>query len=101
MFPAMEVKIQLQIFFDMDFKHLEMKMFDPNSDLLPDKPKNFEKMKEVASVLSTGLHHLRVDFYEINNKLFVGELTFYHRSGFQKISPEKWNLELGDWINLR
>lgn len=87
-------------FFDMDYKHLNMKMRDPNADILPPKPQNFELMKEISSSLSYGYPHLRVDFYEVNGRLYVGELTLYHCSGFAQITPPQKALEMGSWINI-
>ena len=57
-------------------------------------------MKELARILSAGIPHLRVDFYEINGKIYFGELTFYHCGGFAKIYPEDWNLKIGEWLKL-
>lgn len=87
-------------FFDMDFNHLPLRMKDPNSEVLPEKPAQFEKMKELASILSERIPCVRVDFYVVNNQIFFGEMTFYHASGFAKINPEEWNYQLGKWINL-
>ncbi len=87
-------------FYDMEGTRLNMRMKDPNSkDGIP-LPKNFEKMKEIATLLSQGVHHLRVDFYECDGEIYVGELTFYHCSGFAKIHPEEWEQTLGAWIRL-
>ena len=88
-------------FFDMDYKHLDLTMGHPNAPCCPEKPRNFEKMKEVAAILAEGTIHLRVDFYEVDGCLYFGELTFYQDSGFADIKPEKWNRILGDWINLQ
>ena len=44
--------------------------------------------------------HVRVDFYEVNGKLYFGELTFYHFSGFMPFQPSKWDKIFGDWIEL-
>ena len=87
-------------FFDMDYTHLPIRMRDPNSDVLPEKPIRFDEMKKIAAVLSKGLPHLRVDFYCANGRLYVGELTFYHCSGFAPIQPEEWAIKMGDWIKL-
>ena len=88
-------------FFDMDYNQLPIRMKDPNSNNPPSKPKEFEQMKMLARKLSEGIPHLRVDFYVINNNIFVGELTFYHNAGFTPISPTEWDLKLGQLINLR
>lgn len=87
-------------FFDMEFNHLLIRMKDPNSDVLPEKPAQFEKMKELAATLSKGIPCVRVDFYVVNNQVYFGEMTFYHASGFAKIYPEEWNDKLGEWITL-
>ncbi len=88
-------------FFDSNFKSLDIKRKDYNNyDMLPAKPKNFEKMKELASILSKDIPHLRVDFYEINGKIYFGELTFYTCSGYIPFENEKWDKKLGDLIDL-
>lgn len=87
-------------FFDMEFNHLPIRMKDPNSDSLPEKPPTFEKMKELARILSAGHYHLRVDFYNINGRIYAGELTFYHCGGFAMIHPDEWNTKLGSLIHL-
>lgn len=88
-------------FFDMDYNRLNLRMRDPNSENPPDKPKQFEEMKEYARILSEGTKHLRVDFYIVNSTVYVGELTFFHNSGIEKIQPEEWNLKLGNWIEIQ
>ena len=87
-------------FFDMDFNHLNMRMRDKNSDILPEKPKMFEQMKALATILSKGIPHVSVDFYCIEEKIYFGELTFFHCSGLAKINPIEWEYTLGDWIEL-
>lgn len=87
-------------FYDMDGNRLKMRMRDPNSKFGLPIPKNFKKMKEIAKTLSSGFHHLRVDFYECSGKVYIGELTFFHCGGFVKIHPEKWEKILGDYIKL-
>lgn len=87
-------------FFDMDYNHLDLTMGHNNAPVPPEKPKNFEKMKEFAAKLSEGTRHLRVDFYEVDGKLYFGELTFYQDSGFADIQPPEWNDVLGSWISL-
>lgn len=87
-------------FFDMDYNHLDLTMGHNNAPVLPVMPKNFEKMKEFAAKLSEGTKHLRVDFYEVDGLLYLGELTFFQDSGFADIQPPEWNAILGNWILL-
>lgn len=88
-------------FFDTDFNHLPFTNGHPNSTKPIKKPIGFEKMKELASKLSQGEPHLRVDFYDINGKVYFGELTFYHWSGMTPFEPIEWDYKLGEFIKLQ
>ena len=87
-------------FFDADFNHLPFTNGHPNSQRPILKPQGFEKMKELAAKLSEGQPHLRVDFYDINGKIYFGELTFYHWSGTTPFEPVEWDYKFGEWIKL-
>lgn len=87
-------------FFDMDFNHLPFTNGHPNAKVFPEKPKCFEEMKELAAVLSKGIPHVRVDFYEVNGKVYFGEFTFSHWGGLKPFEPEEWDYIFGSWIEL-
>ena len=87
-------------FFDMDFNHLELTTKDPNAKITPEKPVCFDEMVMVAKKLSEGIPHLRVDFYQVNGKLYCGEMTFFHNGGMSKFNPPEWDYKLGEWIDL-
>lgn len=87
-------------FFDMDYNRLPIRMKDPNSSVIPEKPLEFDKMKELAKLLCQGLPHVRVDFYIVNHRIYFGELTFYHNAGYSLVKPSEWNLKLGSLIDL-
>lgn len=87
-------------FFDANFNHLPITNGHPNADTPPQKPKCFEEMKRLASLLSKNIPHVRVDFYETNGRVYFGELTFSHWSGFVPFSPKEWDYTFGSWIKL-
>ena len=87
-------------FFDADFNHLPIINGHPNADVPPSKPQCFEEMKRIASVLSRGIPSVRVDLYEIDGRVYFGELTFSHWGGFTPFKPQKWDQLFGDWIQL-
>ena len=74
-------------FFDENYNHLPIINGHPNATLIPEKPLRFEDMKSLAAKLSKGMPHLRVDFYEMNGKIYFGELTFFHWSGMVPFEP--------------
>ncbi len=87
-------------FFDMDFNHLPFTNGHPNASHDIRCPESFEKMKELAGILSKGIPQVRVDFYDINGQVYFGELTFSHWSGMTPFEPEEWDEKLGALIHL-
>lgn len=87
-------------FFDMDYHHLPFTNGHPNAKVLPEKPKCFEEMKQLAAKLSVGMPHVRVDFYEVNGRVYFGEFTFSHWGGLKPFEPEEWDYKFGSWIKL-
>lgn len=64
-----------------------------------DKPDGFDEMKRLASVLSVGVPFVRVDFYNVNGRVYFGEYTFFDWGGFQPFAG-KWDEKLGEWLTL-
>ena len=87
-------------FYDMDFNHLDLRNGHPNSSAKIEKPECFDQMRELAEKLSKGIPQLRVDFYEVDGKIYFGELTFAHWSGMTPFEPQEWDKTFGDWIQL-
>ena len=87
-------------FFDMDWKRLTFRGEDPVSEIEIAKPKNFEKMRELAEKLAKDIPTVRIDFYENNGKIYFGEITFFHASGFEKYEPEEGDYILGNQLDL-
>lgn len=87
-------------FYDMQFNHLPFMQHYKNGTKKINKPAGFDEMFTLAKLLSHGIPHVRVDFYDINGKIYFGELTFYHFSGFVKFEPHKYDKIFGDWLEL-
>ena len=87
-------------FFDLDFNHLDIVNGHPNAASTIEKPKSFEQMIELAKVLSAGIPHVRVDFYDVDGKPYFGEMTFFHWSGLKPFEPEEWDYKMGEWLIL-
>ena len=84
----------------MDFKKLPFRFGRDSYNGPVEKPINFERMKEIAAQLSKPFPMCRVDLYNIDGKIYFGELTFYHGGCCQEITPEEWDLKLASWIDL-
>lgn len=93
-------------------KGLHVTFFDPDWNVMPfersypsvreglPKPSQYDKMVELAQTLSKDIPFVRVDFYEVDGKIYFGEMTFYPGCGFEAFQPEQWDKILGDWITL-
>ncbi len=64
------------------------------------KPKNFEMMIDIANTLSKGFSHVRVDLYNVDGKIYFGEMTFTNGSGLDPIIPNEYDKVLGDYWKL-
>lgn len=86
--------------FDMEFHHLPFVMGHPNAATTPHKPKHFDEMRALAEKLAEGCAHVRVDFYEVEGRIYFGEMTFFHFSGFQPFDSPEWDEVLGSYLKL-
>lgn len=89
-------------YYDMNFKlqHFGEMVCPPDYNKKIEKPQNFDTMVEFARKLSKDIPFLRADFYNIDGKIYFGELTFYPAAGLGKFIPEEWDLKLGKLLNL-
>lgn len=72
----------------------------PDKEKKIDLPLNLGKMVKLAEKLSKDVPFLRVDFYDVNNHIYFGELTFFPASGFGTFTDEEWDYTLGSWLVL-
>lgn len=63
---------------------------------------NLNKILQIASILSQGFNHVRVDLYILDNEIIkFGEMTFQNAAGYAKWNNEKFNKHLGDLLELK
>jgi hypothetical protein len=90
-----------RVFMDMAWKKLDIRkgtlpIFNGN----PKKPKEFDKMIKLATKLAANFPFVRVDLYNVNNKIIFGEMTFYPGDGRQEFYPDVYNRIYGDMLTL-
>ena len=71
---------------------------DPQNQIT--RPKKLEEMLNVASCLSRGIPHVRVDLYYVGDRIYFGEMTFHHGGGMEKFTPRELEVQMGNWIKL-
>lgn len=104
-------------FFKVDFDRFiehHANYYDTNLNLLPfgevicppdfnrkiEIPNNINEMINLAEKLAKDIPFVRVDFYNVNGKIYFGEMTFYPAAGFGKFEPEEWDKKIGDMLEL-
>lgn len=65
-----------------------------------EKPKNFDKMIDAVEILSRDIPFVRVDLYNVEGKIYFGEITFFPAAGMGKFEPREWDLKLGEYLCL-
>lgn len=74
---------------------LNLKLKKPNLNTQLEQLENFPEMLKVAKQLAEDFSYVRVDLYNVNGRIYFGELTFAHGSGFERFSPRKYDYEWG------
>lgn len=101
-------------FYDMDWNHQDFVGLNPvvrngetpvtpvvcNGETPVTRPANFNEMISICKLLAKDILFLRVDLYEIDEKIYFGEMTFFPASGIGTFRPEVWQLKLGKLINI-
>ena len=85
-------------YFDREWKYLPYCPYpdiDPSSFTLP-KPNEFEKMVDIAEKLSKGYPALRIDLYNVDGKIYFGEITLFTQSGFDTTITYEADKAMGD-----
>lgn len=87
--------------YDVDWNLLEgYQMAYPCNGVPTAKPAQLKELLHYASVLSEDFLHARVDFYMVGQKIVFGEITFTNSAGFGRVEPEKFALEMGNYLQL-
>ena len=87
-------------FYDRSWNQMPFSRHYPVSDMPVPRPKNYDALVHLAEKLSEGIPFVRVDFYDVNDRVYFGEMTFYPGSGLEEFDPEKWDYVLGSWLEL-
>lgn len=88
-------------FYDTSWKHMNISRLDiPNKQEHHPKPQTLEKMIELSESLAKSIPFVRTDFYEVSDKIYFGEITFFPASGLKGFVPMEWDYKWGKLIKL-
>ena len=63
-------------------------------------PLSFPLMIEFAEKIAKLYSYVRIDFYDVDGRLYFGEVTHHHGGGFDQIRPIEWDYKLGEKVDL-
>ena len=87
-------------FLDNDWNILPIKRPKEPINKKLQKPKAWKQMISIAEKLAQPFPLLCVDFYVVNDKAYIGDLTFQPGSGFMAFESKEWDKKFGDLLIL-
>lgn len=84
-------------YYDLDWNKLP---YSTTKDTDFEKPESFETMIRISKEIAADFPFVRVDFYEIDGKPLIGELTFVPAGGLDKTLTPKADIEIGRMFDL-
>ncbi len=87
-------------YFDMEWNRLPLKRDDYAELIDVKKPSCFDDLVKYARILSKDFPFVRTDFYVIDEKPVFSEMTFTPSAGMMPISPDHFDRDWGEMINL-
>ena len=94
----------LHNYYNCDWKLTDIESGRPRIFRIPEiktkKPKNLKLMLYYSKKLSTKFAFVRIDFYEINNKVYLSEMTFSPSNVLMKFKNIKQSRYLGNLLDI-
>lgn len=84
--------------FDLDWNRTEIRMGLPNAEIPAERPSRLEEMALLASKVAELFPYVRVDFYQMAERVLFGELTFTPGAGLIRLLPKNIEQEWGSYF---
>lgn len=84
------------VVYDANWNKQDVIIGNSSAEANYDKPCGFDDMKMIAERLSEDFPAARVDLYNIEGKIYFGEITFFPWSGYQNFYPDQFDYVLGE-----
>ena len=89
-------------YYDLNWTPMDVSRIDfpANPNIVDEKPAHFDKMVNYATQLSQFFKYVRVDFYEVDGKIYLGELTFVPGVAIFEYKQNGADIEIGNMLQL-
>lgn len=99
MYCTIKAKQIYENFYDMNFHPVMIDHGFPRHKPEFECPECFGEMKRLAEQLSAGIPFVRVDFFQVDGKVYFGEFTFYDWGAHRPFKGD-WDMKLGELLSL-
>lgn len=89
-----------RVLYDTDWSRIPCALEYPVVEEVSARPQALREMLKIAEDLAADFPFVRVDLYEVEDKIFFGEMTFYPGKGVERFSPRSCDESLGKWLDL-
>lgn len=94
------LKSKSRHWFDADWNKLDIDWNTKSDDSRIEKPPFFDEIVQCSEKFAKDFLFLRVDWYDVDGKVYIGELTLMPGGGIVEFRPKKWDKILGDMLEL-
>lgn len=63
-------------------------------------PLSLEKMKKIGEKIAKFFKYVRVDYYDVDGTLYIGEITLHHGGGYNPFRPQEYDQIFGSKLHL-
>lgn len=64
------------------------------------QPQTLDQMKAIGEKIAKFFKYVRVDFYDVDGKLYIGEITLHHGGGCNPFRPQEYDALFGAKLDL-
>lgn len=94
-------RMNVQNFYNLDWNIQPFgKDLIPHPEINVPRPKQLSRMIEIAAELAQPFSFVRVDFYEVEERIIFGELTFFPAGGMPDFKPAEYDEIVGEMLTL-
>lgn len=83
--------------FDLDWNLLPYEFAKERGPVLPAPPANLNEMVRLAEVLAAGFEYVSIDLYNVEGRIYFGEMTFTTADGMGLFNPPSGDELLGSY----
>ena len=86
--------------YDLEWNLLPVQCTNPQYEGRVDKPGCLDEMWDYATKLAKNMPFVRVDLYNIGQRVYFGEMTFYPTNGVDRFTPDSYDYIFGSYLQL-